>query len=285
MKRKASLLLAVTGILAVGLVIGLSVDQITVPARIGENNGRTFALSVPAFAQGVPSDQFPMNEAGISAYVNANQGIDLEKARTLFKGVEADTGSYIVGTVELPGHTEVMWPHVWIDKSGWILAYYPKTEPTSRIMQWYGYQRDVITTTTLRDTVMQICQKLGINLPTFDTDMHYYHFQYPEATKILIAVDTTSGSDTFKFTIPYGITLYDAAWSHNAASVGGCSWSSDRWSESKIDGARLYRSGGGSYIICGAVEGQYLTPGNSHEVYIGRACSGWAGIAIIFIYR
>jgi hypothetical protein len=220
-----------------------------------------------------------MNEAGISAYVNANQGIDLGKARTLFKGVEADTGSYIVGTVELQGHAEEMWPHVWIDKSGWILAYYPKTEPTSRIMQWYGYQRDVIGTTTLRDTLIQICQKLAIGLSNLDADMHYYHFQHPEATKILIAVDTVSGNDTFKFTVPSGITLYDTAWSHYGADIG---WYDG--SESKIDGARLYQGGRGTYIACGTVEGQYLTPGTPHTVYIGCG-SGWAGIAIIFIYR
>ena len=128
---------------------------------------------------------------------------------------------------------------------------------------------------------MQICQKLGINLPTFDADMHYYHFQHPEATKILIAVDTTSGSDTFKFTIPYGITLYDAAWSHYGAGVSGYHC----WSESQIDGVRLYRAGGGTYIACGTVEPQYLTPGSQHEVFIGKAPDGWAGIAIIFIYR
>ena len=285
MKRRAAKFLIVGGILVVGVLGGLFIGHSPAEGPGIDIGSNSFSLVAPAFAQGIPSDQFPMNEAGISAYVNANQGIDLGKARTLFKGVEADTGSYIVGTVELPGHTEEMWPHVWIDKSGWILAYYPKTEPTSRIMQWYGYQRDVITTTTLRDTVMQICQKLGINLPTFDADMHYYHFQYPEATKILIAVDTTSGSDAFKFTVPYGITLYDAAWSHYAASVGGCSWSSDRWTESKIDGTRLHRAGGGTYSVCGTVENQYLTPGNPHSVYIGRACSGWAGIAIIFIYR
>jgi hypothetical protein len=280
MNRRAAKFLIVGGILAFGVLGGLFIGH-SPAEEPGINNVNTsFTLAAPAFAQGVPSDQFPMNEAGISAYVNANQGIDLGKARTLFKGVEADTGSYVVGTVELPGHTEEMWPHVWIDKSGWILAYYPKTEPMSRIMQWYGYQRDVITTTTLRDTVMQICQKLGINLPTFDADMHYYHFQHPEATKILIAVDTASGSDTFKFTIPYGITLYNAAWSHYGASISGYGC----WSESKMDGARLYRAGAGTYIGCDTVEPQYQTPGTAHTVYIGCA-GGWAGIAIMFIYR
>jgi len=284
MNGRAVRFLVVGGVLMLALLGGIYIGQS--PAKVpGVSNANTsFTLTVPAFAQRIPSDQFPMNEAGISAYINVSQAVDLSKARALFKGVEAHTGSYIVGTVELPGHTEEMWPHVWIEKSGWILAYYPKTEPTSRIMQWYGYQRDVISTTTLRDTLIQICQKLGIGLANLDADMHYYHFQYPEATKILIAVDTTSGSDTFKFTIPSGIALYDASWSHTA-SVGGCTFASDRWSESKIDGARLYRAGGGTYTACGTVDSQYLTPGSPHSVYIGGACSGWAGIAIIFIYQ
>jgi len=285
MNRRAVKFLVIGGVLVFVLLGGLFVGYSPAEGPGIDNVSKGLTLTAPAFAQGVPADQFPGSEAGISAYVNANQGIDLGKARTLFKGVEADTGSYIVGTVELQGHTEEMWPHVYIDKSGWILAYYPKTEPTSRIMQWYGYQRDVIATTTLRDTVMQICQKLGINLPTFDADMHYYHFQHPEATKILVAVDTISGSDTFKFTVPYGITLYDAAWSHYGSDIT-THCCVNNWSESKIDGARLYQAGGGTYIACGTVEGQYLTPGTPHTVSIGCGSgSGWAGIAIIFIYQ
>ena len=280
MSRRAAKFLIVGGILAIGLLGGLFIGRSSSEGPDIDSANSSFSLVVPAFAQGIPADQFPMNEAGISAYVNANEGIDLGKARTLFKGVEADTGNYIVGTLELPGHTEEMWPHVWIDKSGWILAYYPKTEPTSRIMQWYGYQRDVIGTTTLRDTLIQICQKLAIGLSNLDADMHYYHFQYPEATKILIAVDTASGNDTFKFTVPSGITLYDTAWSHYGAGVSG----GYPWTESKIDSARLYRGGHGTYIACGTVEGQYLTPGTPHIVAIERG-GGWAGIAIIFIYR
>lgn len=283
MNRRAVKFLIIGGILAFGLLGGLFIGKSPSEGPGINNVNTSFTLVAPVFAQGVPSDKFPENEAGISAYVNANQGIDLGKARTLFKGVEADTGSYIVGTVELPGHTEEMWPHVYIDKNGWILAYYPKTEPTSRIMQWYGYQRDVITTTTLRDTLIQICQKLAIGLSNLDADMHYYHFQHPEATKILIAVDTTSGTDTFKFTVPSGITLYDTAWSHYGAGVTSSTYSK-RWSKSLIDGAGLYSGGYGTYIVCGSVEGQYLTPGTPHTVYIGCG-SGWAGIAIIFVYQ
>jgi len=283
MSRRAAKFLTVGVILVIGLIGGWFIGRSPSEGPGINSVNSSFTLVVPAFAQGIPADKFPMSEAGISAYVNASQGIDLGKARTLFKGVEADTGNYIVGTVELPGHTEEMWPHVYIDKSGWILAYYPKTEPTSRIMQWYGYQRDVIGTTTLRDTLIQICQKLAIGLSNLDADMHYYHFQHPEATKILIAVDTTSGNDTFKFTVPSGITLYDTAWSHYGAGITTHCCVAN-WSESKIDGARLHRAGGGTYTACDTVEGQHRTPGTSHDVYIGCG-SGWAGIAVIFIYR
>jgi len=151
-------------------------------------------------------------------------------------------------------------------------------------MQWYGYKRDVITTTTLRDTLIQVCQKLGIGLSNLDADMHYYHFQHPEATKLLIAVDTTSGSDTFKFTIPSGITLYDTAWSHYGSGITGGAYPSNLWSESNVDDARLYRGGGGTYNVSGIVGGQYLTPDTPHTVHI-RCGIGWAGIAITFLYH
>ena len=283
MRKKLITLIAMVGILSVGLVIGLSINRYPGGEELADSVGGTFYLSLPAFAQGVPADQFPMNEAGISAYVNLEQAIDLERARSVFKGIEADEDGYVIGIIELPNLAEDMWPHAYVSKSGWIMAYYPKTEPTSKLMQWSGYQRDVITTTTLKDTLVTMCQKMALDPSKVDSSMSYYHFQYPDATKLLIALDTTSGGDTFKYTIPPRMSLYEASWSHLGSGISS-SVSSRRWSESRLDGSSLYRAGEGTYIRCGMLETQHTTPGNPHTVWVGTG-AGWAGCAIVFLYN
>jgi len=277
MRRKGIKLLIGTSILLVGLTIGFFMGHSPTDPGDSANLASTFTLSKPAFAQGVPADQFPMNEAGISAYVNLEREIDLARARSVFKGIEADEADYLIGIIELPNLAEDMWPHAYVSKSGWIMAYYPKTEPTSKLMQWAGFQRDVITTTTLKDTLVMICQKMALDPSKVDSDMTYYHFQYPDATKLLIALDTTDGEDTFKFTSPSRLGLYEASWSHHASSTYS-------WSESKADGARLFRGGGGTYVSCGVLETQHTIPGSPHTVWVGRN-GGWAGCAIIFLYN
>lgn len=278
MRRKGVKLLMGAGILFLGLTIGFLLGHSPTDSTGSATLPSTFTLSMPAFGQGTPSDQFPMNEAGISAYINLDQEIDLARARSVFKGIEADEDGYLTGIIELANLAEDMWPHAYISKSGWMMAYYSKTEPTSKLMQWSGYQRDVITTTTLKDALVTMCQKMALDPSKVDSDMSYYHFQYPDATKLLIAVDTTDGEDTFKFTIPPRLSLYEASWSHHG-SVGGYSWA-----ESRIDGTSLGNRGSGTYVLCGVLDTQHTIPGSPHEVWVGRS-GGWAGCAIVFLYN
>jgi hypothetical protein len=246
------------------------------PPVTGGQGPLVISLAPPVFAQ-TTGLSFPTNEAGISAYINAGTAIDLAKARGLFSAVEDATETYVIGTVALTGNAEDMWPHVYIGKNGWLLAYYPKTEPMSKLVQWYGYQRDSISTTTLRDTLVTLGRTLSLDLSKFDTGISYFHFQHPDATKLLIAADTDPYGDSFKYTVPSGITLYDAACSQYAVGTYGNSTGS-----SYIDGAVVF-SGKGTFVVCRQVEGQYLTPNTAHEVRI--AGEGLIGFAIVFLYR
>ena len=285
MGKKSVKLLVVTGILLLGLTVGFFAGRSPSDRSNLANMPSAFTLSMPAFAAGVPADQFPMNEAGISAYVNLGQKINLARARSAFKGIEADETDYIIGIIELPNLAEDMWPHAYVSKSGWIMTYYPKTEPTSRIMQWAGYRRDVITTTTLKDALVIICQKMALDPSKVDTEMHYYHFQYPDATKLLIAVDTTpadssSREDTFTYIIPGRLNLYEGSWS----DYGEGNWDS----VTKIDGTIVsethYKSHDNTHLVCDILDTQNTVPGSSHTVQIWRD-DGWVGCAVVFLYR
>ncbi len=281
MRRKGIRLLVGASILFLGLTVGFFMGHSPTDSSAAVTLPGTLTLSMPAFAQGVPSDQFPQNEAGISAYVNLGHEIDLERARSVFKGIEADEADYLIGIIELANLAEDMWPHAYVSKSGWLMAYYSKTEPTSKLMQWSGFQRDVINTTTLKDALVTMCQKMALDPSKVDSDMSYYHFQYPNATKLLIALDTIENdTDTFQFTIPPRLSLYEASWSH----YGTVADSSSRYTESKVDDTSLLRYGAGTYVVCDILETQHTTPGNPHTVWIG-AYRGWAGCAIVFLYN
>lgn len=261
-------------LVVLGLVGGLFIPRssLSSPDTAG---GRGFSLIAPAFAQGAPAEAFPASEAGISAYFDLGEEIDLARARKVFRGIEADEAGYMIGVLELPGLAEDMWPHVYITKSGWILAYYSKLDPTGKLMQWAGYQRDSLVTTTLRDALILVCQQMALDPSKADSSLHYYHFQYPDATRLLIAVDSTEGNDTFQFTIPAGLSLYEASLSNHSAA--GYSWT-------KIDGTLMLGDRRGPYVLNTALAPQFRTPGILHVVNFAVDGS-WAGAAVVFLFR
>lgn len=247
---------------------------------IGPSDGSGFfALAPPAFAQTASADEFPHSEVGICAYVNMGDPIDLSRSESAFTGIEASEETYIIGTVALPSLAEDMWPHLYIGSDGWMMAYYPKTEPTSRIVQWNGYQQGEVTTTTLLDALTQAAQDIGLNTSTILSSMGFHHFQYPSATKLLIAIDTTAGTDTFTYTIPSSLNLYEASWSHHAEDA-----SSSYGTYTEVDSVRIYSGGGGFYVACGNLDTRFRTPESAHtvELYCTRS---WAGAAIVFLHN
>ena len=246
------------------------------------SGGNTFCLAPPAFAQEVERS-FLEEEAGISLYVNVGEEIDLSQAKALYKVLEDETDSYLIGTVELSGYEEDWWPHVWLHRDGWIVVYYLKEEPTSRLMDWLAYERagsGEINTTTLREVLLGVASDLRLDLTRVQVDMRYYHWQYPEARKLLVVLDTTdAGSDNFKYTIPGSLNLYEASGSHfgNVGNYGGS------WSGTNVDGEWFRRAGPGRYILIGTLPSKWTSQGVPHQVNLQHE-RGWTGIALFFLY-
>jgi len=276
------------GLVALGLMVGLYLGQThkdVKPATFGDvlaKAGNTLTLAQPAFAQEARKS-FLEEEAGISLYVNAGEEIDLSQAKALYKVLEDETDSYLIGTVELSGYGEDWWPHVWIHKDGWIVVYYLKEEPTSKLMHWPTYlAKGEVTTTTLREALFSIARKLGVDMAKVSSGMHYYHWQYPNATSLLVVLDTAEITDSFQYTIPSTVTVYEASASHYAKGIyeGG-------WSRTIIDNQKLCGGGAGEYVLCTKLEEIYLAPDTAHTVSISRRklYGGWVGIALFFLYR
>lgn len=238
------------------------------------------ALERPSFVALAATDgqegvNFLQQEAGISAYVKVDQAIDLEQVRGAFKTVETVSDEYIIGEVALPDLPEEAHPHVYVNKDGWIVAYYSKDEPASKIMQWIGYGGGPITRTTLDDAIRKIYDSLQLPYPE---NVRYYSFEYPNANRVILTaeiIEKGEKEDFFYLKIPKGCQLFEASWSHYAPY-------GDEWSHLSIDDTTINEPGWGVGIWYGDLTTR-LKVDFRHKIKIkGQAGEG---VAIVLIYR
>lgn len=178
-------------------------------------SGETYLFVKPAFAQSMSTTPtFLDNEAGISAYVNINRSIDLAVAKTVYRTLEKETTDYIVGSVNvsLSANDDV---HCFVHKEGWIVIYYGKGEPLSKIVDWNLWLQSTskLTKNKLQVGLEKMTNTLGVvPIPS----VSYYHFQYSNANKCMIILKTqvSKGEDSFNVTIPNDVSVYERSWSH-----------------------------------------------------------------------
>jgi len=105
--------------------------------------------------------------------------------------------------------------HCFVHKDGWIVIYYLKSEPVSKIIDWNYYSGGQLTKTKLQVGL----EKVALALGAAATNASYYNFQYPYADKWLIMIETQegTGTDSFSLKIPSSFTIYERSWLHNVA--------------------------------------------------------------------
>ena len=230
---------------------------------------------------------FPEDEAGISAYVNTSQTIDLDKLKTIFTEVEEVGDNYIIGITPISDFGGDIDVHVYADTDGWIVAYFKADEPAAKIMQWGTADVNnpvitTITTTTLRDALYKAGDATGIGIPS--AAIKYYDFEYPNADSMTLFVRTraTAGTNITQVEIPADYILYEASYYHYACDLDD--------SKLKVDGTTVsdlprcvgcYKRAFDSYK--GAI-----TTGTLHKIEISYEHwygIGSAGVATVLIYR
>jgi len=231
---------------------------------------------------------FPEYKAGLCAYINTHQTIDIEKVKTIFSEVEEVGDNYIIGVTQisdLGGNIDV---HVYADTDGWIVAYLTKDESESKVMQWGTMDVNnpfigVISSTTLRDAIYEAGDAAGIGI--IESDMKYYDFEYPDATNMMIFVRTraTDGTNIVQIEIPTNYTLYAASYYHYAYDLDDSKLKVDGTIVSDLPGCGgCYKRAFGSYGGC-------ITTGKLHKIEISYDPDGsdWgsAGVATVLIYR
>ena len=158
--------------------------------------------------------------AGISAYTNIGKQINLSLAEEAFKGVEFRGDDYVIGIVSVSG-SEDDDVHAYVQKDGWIVAYYPDHQLVPKIIKDLMNPAD----NKLEDALNKVCEKL--NVTSFQ--INYYHFKYPEANAMLIAGDKAEKcgngctNNAFNIIVPSNITVYEICWYFWAKTKGACS--------------------------------------------------------------
>jgi hypothetical protein len=163
-----------------------------------------------AHAQGGTS--FAAREAGIAAYIRANSNINLATVVSFYRTIETQTADYILGSVAVTGYNDSHDVKVYIHKDGWVMAYYPRNEPTSRIFDWVHYDGSGNLPTKLEEVLTRIGAQVGASsaVPS------YYHFAQPNANRLLLVADRldAGGTDNFDIELPNTFTFHENSWSH-----------------------------------------------------------------------
>jgi hypothetical protein len=232
-----------------------------------------------AHAQGGTS--FAAREAGIAAYIRANSNINLATVVSFYRTIETQTADYILGSVAVTGYNDSHDVKVYIHKDGWVMAYYPKGEPTSRIFDWVRYDGSGTLPTKLEEVLTRIGVQVGASaaVPT------YYHFAQPNANRLLLVADRldAGGTDNFDIELPNTFTFHENSWSHFISAVNAFDSS-----ELLVDGTRIsLLKNSPNIIVNGLLSAAQLAKGLPHVVHInfGESYSATytsAGLALVY---
>jgi len=249
---------------------------------------------------------FPVDEAGISAYINTSQTINIENISQIFTEVVEVGDNYIIGKTSISDYGGNIHVHVYADIDGWIVAYFLNSTPASEMMQWLEAPDvnnpviTMITNTTLVDAVHKAADAAGVEIVS--SEIKYYDFRYPNANSMMLFIRTRAknGANIHQVKIPADYTLYEASYYHYIYYNSYNDYSSWRhWdSKLKVDGttvsdAYTYASPRGSrwWRLCGTYEGTIAT-GELHTIEISYEMThsasqdyGSAGVATVLLYR
>jgi hypothetical protein len=238
-----------------------------------ETGSVQIALKAPTFvesARAASPDSIASvldSEAGISAYFQAPIIINLDNVRGLFHTIEIETSDYILGSIPIPDNREEYDAHVYIHKSGWIMAYYLRDEPAVKIFDWQTYA-GTMNPTRLQSVLNEV--STGLGLP--DPILTYYDFRYPNATNLLLVVEDGPGESIESFDIlDTNFTYFEKSWGIGGA-LGDC-WGCTGWANYKLDGVEIHRVNGDNVqkFDIGFFEPTELTPINPHTITIYMA--------------
>ena len=191
------------------------------------------ALTRPALSADDPAaSTFLSQEAGLAIWCNATFAapINLNAAKNAMVNIENYTSTYVIGSLSDNGSIALSddYPHCFVDINGWFVVYYLKVNTLNpgttgwigKIIDWSQYSNNKLSGNFLSEGLNYIVTKTIGEAPTNE---QYFHFQFPNATKLLIAIKHAgdNSNDTFNIEIPSNITVYEESWSCYSTMAAG----------------------------------------------------------------
>ena len=107
---------------------------------------------------------------------------------------------------------------VYYDSDGWVVAYFPRGDESSRAWQAVDLDPENPTLTSLdRTTLLDAINAVvneALNQPKVATeDLGFYHWEFPAANAFFMMANArgTEGSDSLSFAVPAGFTVHEAS--------------------------------------------------------------------------
>lgn len=244
-----------------------------------------FELKAPAFIEAQEASPNAINsvldrDAGISAYFQTPNPISLSQVRPLFRTISIQTADYILGTMPVPDNSEQYDVHVYINRDGWMLAYYLRDMPAVGIFDWQTYDR-TMNPTRIQSVLNYVSTSLNLPAPT----LTYYDFRYPNATNLLLAVEHEEHGKTGSFDLLENqFVYYEASW-----GLGGkmCCASNAIFT---LDSTEIHRIDAIERFDIGFLAPEQLPSINPHTLTITNnmvngSSSNFAIVALAIIYE
>ena len=267
-------------VLAIVAFVLLLPGLISILQSAGSSSQQSLALQRPPFMNAAIADENSPSaigdkldqEAGIAAYYKSPNSITLSQVRGAFRTIEDETANYIIGSVPFQDHAEKFDVHTYVHKDGWILAYYLKADPASKIADVKG---KTVDSTKLYSTVSTIAGLAGVPF----SGVTYYDFRYPNANSLmLIGEDYDNGND-FTIELPTEFGYFERSW---IVYNGGHPDYNNFWidgEDQKDNGIHTQTPG---YMAYGSLSAAQLLPNVSHEIAIHDCCDGYGVLAITY---
>lgn len=255
------------------LVLGIAITLAMTLAFMGNSSTgakQTLAMEAPPFLQDVQSmEDFDIGayldqEAGISAWLYTTTPINLTNAASAFRIIEDQTAEYIIGSVDIPNYEEHYDAHAYIHTDGYILAYYLRQDPVSKII---NIKERSITSTKLDSAIGIVAGAAGV--PT--SGITHYDFRYPNAENILMVYENEADGSDFTIEIPGIFAYYERGFAQRC--YYGC--------DSRLNGVALQNTYQYGEYVYGTISAATLAADVTHTFYAG-ASPDWLILLIVY---
>ncbi len=245
------------------------------PSAAPVSAGRTLPLEAPqflaiAYAEEESPSAFPVDEAGIAAYFNANQPITLANVRDVFRTIEVETQDYIIGSVAVPAYPESEDVHVYVHRTGWMMAYYLAADPVAKIFDWRAYNGSS-TGTKIEKVLIIVAGDAGVPF----SNASFYDFRYPNGNRLMLIAETYENGNDFTVRLPGSFAFYERSWGL---------YSSARSADWRLNGSTIGNVCGGC-TSQGVLTTAQLLPDNTHTIDIAHSqynSTASGGLALIY---